>query len=137
MKVFSDEVYEAFWEGFCKGSLYAMAAWGLIMILAVGLGILVFPSKACAQERYSDPDKKLHFAAGALIATGTTMYTKSAATGAMAGCLVGVLKEEYDRRNPPHVATRKDVIATCAGAMVGAGAGWAVTPGAVVWQVRF
>jgi hypothetical protein len=33
-----------------------------------------------------------------------------------------------DRHNPPHVATGKDVMATCLGAAAGAGASWLVLP---------
>lgn len=94
----------------------------ITLTLAIAFG-------ACVQHaRAVEQDKKLHVAAGAAVAAGVTLLTERPVLGAAAGCLVGVLKEEYDRRNPPHVAERADAVATCAGAAVGASAGWLVLP---------
>ena len=103
--------------------------------------LILTPSKACAQERYTDPDKVYHIGAGLVIGAGVTAYTKSAAAGALAGCAVGVAKELYDAGQPArHSATEKDAIATCLGAAIGAGGAWAIVPGSTVrlqWRRQF
>lgn len=125
----------------------AMRAFAMIATMAAGLLVVVTaiallaPSKACAQERYTDPDKAMHIGAGFVIGAGVTAYTKSAAAGALAGCAVGIAKEAYDASQPSrHSATEKDAIATCLGAAIGAGGAWAIVPGSTVrlqWRRQF
>ena len=121
-------VIKQFTSGFCFGAILV-----LIFVLP--------PSKACAQERYTDMDKQLHIGAGLVIGAGVTAYTKSAAAGALAGCAVGIAKEAYDASQPQrHSATEKDAIATCLGAAIGAGGAWAIVPGSTVrlqWRRQF
>jgi VanZ family protein len=121
-------------------TLVKIGAWicGLLTAtFVIGVLSLVLCGGAQAQERYSDPDKKLHALAGASIAGATTIYTKSAASGFTAGCAVGIAKEAYDSISPKHTATVKDAIATCLGAGLGAATGFLVTPNAVFWQIKF
>lgn len=136
-----EEMSEAAWRGFREGCALGLAAWCAIMMLAVIAGLLVPVGKACAQERYSDPDKLYHLGAGLVIGAGVTAYTRSATAGALAGCAAGVAKELYDASQPQrHNATEKDAIATCLGAAIGAGGAWAIVPGSTVrlqWRRQF
>jgi hypothetical protein len=93
-------------------------------IIALAIAAGAFASHARAAE----PGTDLHIAAGAVIASGTTLITGRPLLGFAAGCFADWAKEEYDRHNPPHVATGKDIMATCLGAAAGAGAAWVVLP---------
>lgn len=68
-------------------------------------------------------DKALHFGAGAAIAAAVTATTNNAGLGFTAGCAAGVLKEAYDARHPArHTVGGADLVVTCLGAGLGAGA---------------
>lgn len=92
----------------------AGAAIGAALILALSA---VSDARA---DSWTGADKGLHLAAGALISAPVTLATSSTTFGAATGCGVGVLKELADRYRPGHVASAKDAIVTCAGAVVGA-----------------
>lgn len=92
----------------------AGAAIGAALILALSA---VSDARA---DSWTGADKGLHLAAGAAIALPVTLATSSTTFGAATGCGVGVLKELADKRRPGHVASAKDAVVTCAGALVGA-----------------
>ena len=79
-------------------------------------------------ESWTGPDKRMHLAAGALVAAPVSMLTDSLGAGAAAGCAVGVLKEINDMRSPGHTPSYRDAVVTCVGAAVGAQLGVSIAP---------
>ena len=73
-------------------------------------------------DEWTGEDKKLHAIGGAAIALAMTAQTGSSLTGFAWGCGAGVAKEVFDSTGQGQVSG-KDLIVTCAGAAVGAGAG--------------
>lgn len=75
-------------------------------------------------------DKRMHLAAGAVIAAVVGFAAALPLAGLAAGCLAGVAKEGYDRYQnrqaakrgepPAHAVESADIIATCIGAAAGA-----------------
>lgn len=89
---------------------------------------------AQAQDKWLAKDKLLHVGAGWAVAEATLLATgTSLDRAAVAGCAAGLAKEAYDARTPGHVASAKDLLATCAGAWLGPRfrgflGGWLIAP---------
>ena len=101
--------------------------WVKLAALAAMIGLAGGVTEARADE-WTGPDKRMHLAAGALIAAPVSAATDSWRAGAAAGCAVGVLKEINDMRSPGHTPSYKDAVVTCVGAAVGAQIGVMVAP---------
>jgi uncharacterized protein YfiM (DUF2279 family) len=86
-----------------------------------------------SKDTWSGSDKKLHFAAGALVAGAVVGGTRHRGYGTAAGCAAGLGKELIDP-----VFSSKDLIATCIGALAGAyAAGWMLSRKADVTTVSY
>lgn len=101
--------------------------WIKLAALAALIGLAGGVTEARA-ESWTGPDKRLHLAAGALVAAPVSMLTDSWGAGAAAGCAVGVAKEISDMRSPGHTPSYRDAVVTCVGAAVGAQLGVMVAP---------
>lgn len=95
------------------------------LVALIGLAGGVTEARA---ESWTGPDKRLHLAAGALVAAPVSMLTDSLSAGAAAGCDVGVAKEISDMRSPGRTPSYRDAVVTCVGAAVGAQIGVMVAP---------
>lgn len=74
-----------------------------------------------SRDAWTGPDKTKHLAAGAAIASATTLATKNPDIGFWTGTAVALGKEVlYDRSSPIHTCSFQDFAVTVAGAAAGA-----------------
>ena len=100
-------------------------------LLPIILAVFAIPSYA---DDWTGTDKNKHFVAGAVIASVTTVATRSEGIGFLAGTAAGLAKEIYDGRR----ASTKDFIVTAAGAYVGAKiANVIITPNSISYSISF
>lgn len=91
-----------------------------LKLMIAALVLVALPATA-QNDPWLAKDKALHFGAGWAVAEATMLATGTDRDrAALAGCAVGLAKEVYDKSRPDkHVASVKDLLATCAGAWIG------------------
>lgn len=91
-----------------------------LKLMIAALVLVALPATA-QNDPWLAKDKALHLGAGWAVAEATMLATGTDRDrAALAGCAVGLAKEAYDKSRPDkHVASVKDLLATCAGAWLG------------------
>lgn len=98
-----------------------------VLLAVVALSAQAGP--CTTHDAWTGPDKTKHFAVGAAIGSGVTLFTKKPEYGFWAGAFVGLGKEVYDRRSAVHTCSLQDFAVTAAGAAAGAyGTAWLIIP---------
>lgn len=96
-------------------------------------------SPVYAGERWTDPDKQIHFGLTAAGSAVCTIATGQADPCLWAGVAVAAAKEVYDAQHrDKHTPSVRDFLAGAAGAYVGAKfGGWIITPRSITYNRSF
>jgi uncharacterized protein YfiM (DUF2279 family) len=121
-----------------KALAMAVGVGSAIMVLGFLAGLIAGQAHAGPADSWTGPDKALHFAGGAAVASAVTAATGNERTGLLAGVGLGVAKELADAASRHGTPSWRDAIVTALGAYVGTKTtGLLIGPRHIVVRIRF